>query len=75
MARRLTMTKNINADAVRQLAQLLEAEMHPAAVIDLEHGDMNDALHAARDWERELPAQIGHATATPAAREAPSINR
>lgn len=66
-------------DAGRQgadkLAQLLEAEMHPAAVIDLEHGDMNDALRAAHDWERELPAQVDQATATPPSREAPSINR
>jgi len=42
----------------QRLAKLLDAEHRPATVLDLGHGDLNDALQHARDWNRELPARI-----------------
>lgn len=67
-------------DAGRQgadrLAHLLGAELRPAAVLDLEHGDMNDALRHAQDWGHELPDRVHQATAPMGlGREAPSVIR
>lgn len=67
-------------DAGRQgadrLARFLEAELRPAAVLDLKHGDVNDALRHAQDWGHELPERMHQATAShPFGREAPSISR
>ena len=67
-------------DAGRQgadrLAHLLDAELRPAAVLDLEHGDINDALRHAQDWGHDLPDRVHQATASPAmGREARSVGR
>lgn len=59
-----------------RLAHLLGAELRPAAVLDLEHGDINDALRHARDWGHELPDRVHQATSSPAlGRETPTVGR
>lgn len=41
-----------------RLAALLDAHHRPTAMVDLEHGDLNDALLNARDWPRQLEARL-----------------
>lgn len=67
-------------DAGRQgadrLAHLLEAELRPPALLDLGHGDVNDALRHAQDWSHELPDRVHRATSPePLGRDAPSVSR
>ena len=59
-----------------RLAQLLGVELRPAAVLDLEYGDVNDALRHAPDWGHELLDRVHQATTSqPLGREAPSVTR
>jgi DNA primase len=67
-------------DAGRQgadrLAHLLEAELRPSALLDLGHGDVNDALRHAQDWGHELPDRVHRARSPePLGHDAPSVSR
>lgn len=42
----------------QRLTALLHAHHRPAAVIDLDRGDLNDALLGARDWPTQLESQV-----------------
>ncbi len=44
-----------------RLAALLDARLHPPAVVDLGLGDLNDAMRRSNDWPRELGSKVQHA--------------
>lgn len=46
----------------QRLASLLEASHHPAAVLDLGAGDLNDAMRYANDWPTEMQTAVNRAT-------------
>jgi hypothetical protein len=46
------------ATAGRRLAALLQAHRRPPVVLDLGHGDINDALLRSGDWTHDLAAAI-----------------
>lgn len=58
-----------------RLQSFLAAEMRPAAALDLDHGDLNDAMLRSKDWSSALSAQVSRATANERAPERPSVAR
>lgn len=57
----------------QRLAALLDTHHRPAAIVDLEHGDLNDALLNAHDWPPQLEDRLRGALSR--VRPAPALSR
>ena len=58
-----------------RLVDLLQGELRPAAVLTLDHGDLNDSLRRSSDWSQELENRTHDARSSGLARALPSISR
>lgn len=61
-------------EGARRLAALLAVELRPSANLDLGHGDLNDALVHAHDWNGQLTGRVAQA-ARPHVPNVPSLIR
>lgn len=61
-------------EGANRLAGLLAAELRPSVSLVLGHGDLNDTLIHAHDWNGQLADQVARAT-RPQARDVPSLTR
>jgi hypothetical protein len=62
-------------NAADRLTSLLAARQHPSAVIDLEGGDLNDAMMRCEDWPERMQSLVRGATASSAASRSGALSR
>lgn len=59
----------------QRLTTLLDARHRPPVVVDLGHGDLNDAMRRSYDWQTEMARTVDHAVERQAAPTGVSVSR